>query len=113
MRFLLSVIAFCLVMITAKLYIPVAQAQECGTFDEKTLMYIVCDDEDKPKELKVSPTGLTAKKIYELDYSSSLRVNCVSGYVFVQNREGGVTQYMYWSEEHNTIKPVQCVQYRR
>ncbi|MDA9957929.1 hypothetical protein N9D68_02725 [Gammaproteobacteria bacterium] len=30
MRFLLSVIAFCLVMITAKLYIPVAQADLDG-----------------------------------------------------------------------------------
>ena len=62
MRFLLSVIAVCLLMITAKLYIPEAQAQECGTFDEKTLMYIICEDEDadadadKPEELKESPT---------------------------------------------------------
>jgi len=56
MRFLLSVIAVCLVMITAKLYIPIAQAQECGTFDDRTLMYIICEDEDKPEELKESPT---------------------------------------------------------
>jgi len=33
MRFLLSAIAVCLVMITAKLYIPEAQAQDMGAYD--------------------------------------------------------------------------------
>ena len=33
MRFLLSVIAVCLVMITAKLYIPEAKAQDMGAYD--------------------------------------------------------------------------------
>ena len=49
MKFLLSVIAVCLVMITAKLYIPMVNAEECkegvaGYFAEGTLEYIVCAD---------------------------------------------------------------------
>jgi molecular chaperone GrpE (heat shock protein) len=60
MKFLLSVIAVCLILITAKLYIPIVQAQECGTFDDNG-MYIICYDnsdevENKPEELKESPT---------------------------------------------------------
>ena len=52
-----------------------------------------------------------AKEIYELDYDGSVRVRCVSGHIFVVGREGGVVQFMYWSEEHNTVKPAQSGQY--
>ena len=53
MKFLLSVIAVCLVMITAKLYIPMVNAEECkegvaGYFKEDeqkiTKTYILCAD---------------------------------------------------------------------
>ncbi|MDA9321044.1 hypothetical protein N9Q90_02890 [Gammaproteobacteria bacterium] len=67
MRFLLSVIAFCLVMITAKLYIPVAQAQECGTFDDNG-MYIICDDiDDVPYEFQKPLTLEDIKKDLKSD----------------------------------------------
>jgi hypothetical protein len=92
MKFLLSVIAVCLVMITAKLYVPTIEAQECGTFDEETLMYVICElptveELDKriiilesdmqkiseiKKDIKVlknrnnSSSGLTAKQVLEL-----------------------------------------------
>ena len=63
--------------------------------------------------LTTASTLYAAKEIYELDMDGSVRVKCISGYVFVVGREGGVTQFMYWSEEHNTIKPAQCGQYGR
>ena len=73
MRFLLSVIAFCLVMITAKLYIPVAQAQECGTFDERTLMYIVCEDGEQPEKIEELPTQ--EERIVELEKNMTNVIN--------------------------------------
>ena len=81
MRFLLSVIAFCLVMITAKLYIPVAQAQECGTFDERTLMYIVCEDEEQPEEMvedmpvELEELPTQEERIVELEKNMSNVIN--------------------------------------
>jgi len=73
MRFLLSVIAFCLVMITAKLYIPVAQAQECGTFDERTLMYIICEDGEQPEKIEELPTQ--EERIVELEKNMKNVIN--------------------------------------
>ena len=70
MRFLLSVIAVCLVMITAKLYIPVVNAEqvECGTFDDETLMYVICEPptlEELDKRIIFLETNI--EKINELE----------------------------------------------
>ena len=62
MKFLLSVIAVCLVMITAKLYIPMVNAEECkegvaGYFKEDeqkiTKTYILCTDELASEETRI------------------------------------------------------------
>ena len=58
MKFILSVIAVCLVMITAKLYIHMVNAEECkeglaGYFAEGTLEYIVCADELASEETRI------------------------------------------------------------
>lgn len=67
MKFLLSVIAVCLILITAKLYIPIVQAQECGTFDDNG-MYIICNDiDDVPYEFQKPLTPEDIKKDLKSD----------------------------------------------
>ena len=49
----------------------------------------------------------------ELERDGAVRVKCVGGYVFVLNREGGITQFMYYDVNEKAMRPLRCSQYRR
>ena len=40
-------------------------------------------------------------------------VKCIGGYVFVHDRDGGVTQFMYYDVNEKAMRPLRCNQYRR
>ena len=68
MKFLLSVIAVCLVMITAKLYIPEAQAK-VGGMNKNQLI--------KDRDFKEAVFYIVDRKCYQVaaNYSSDIKCN--------------------------------------
>ena len=60
MKFLLSVIALCLVMITAKLYIPEAQAEKLSPYETGLVLNAVerdCRVDDKEVQKMINDMG--------------------------------------------------------
>ena len=83
MKFLLSVIAVCLVMITAKLYIPMVNAEECkegvaGYFKEDeqkiTKTYILCADELASEETSINYSNIDMGKFIDTDQAKDFEL---------------------------------------
>jgi len=58
------------------------------------------------------PSVINAE-VKTIETSGDTVVKCIGGYVFVHDRDGGVTQFMYYDDNRNEMRPMRCSQYRK
>ena len=62
--------------------------------------------------LMAAPSTVDAANIYTIESNGDAVVKCIANYVFIFNRNGGVTQFMYYDERFKLMVPATCNQYK-
>jgi hypothetical protein len=62
--------------------------------------------------LMAVPSTVDAANIYIIETNGDTVVKCIANYVFVFNKNGGVTQFMYYDDRFKAMVPVTCNQYK-